>query len=90
MCFSPEASFTASAVVTTIGVIAYQKAFNQPTKVLALIPIFFGIQQFCEGFVWLSKLYPSTEHFTAPVSTGFLFFTWVVSGHSSHRSASGC
>ncbi|MFT7591154.1 MAG: hypothetical protein ACI9UJ_001075 [bacterium] len=78
MCFSPEASFTASAVITTIGVISLKRATDNPSKFLAYIPIFFGIQQFAEGFVWLSLLYDSFAHFRGMSTAGFIFFAWVV------------
>ncbi len=57
MCFSPEASFTASAVITTVGIISLKKSQNTESKIMACIPLFFGLQQFAEGVVWLSLLY---------------------------------
>ena len=78
MCFSPEASFIASAVVTTVGVISYKKATDLPSKRLALIPIFFGLQQFSEGFVWLSLLYEQFAFLKDTSSIGFIIFAWIV------------
>ena len=54
MCFSAEASFGASAILLTIGVISLNKSVNVPQKVLSCIPFIFGVQQFSEGILWLS------------------------------------
>lgn len=78
MCFSPEASFTASAVITTVGLIALKKAPNRNFKLLAFIPLFFGIQQFSEGFVWLSLLYEKFYFLKSLSTIGFIIFAWVV------------
>lgn len=78
MCFSAEASFGASAVIGIIGIIALKKATNFPQKVFAIIPIFFAVQQFLEGMLWLvldGKLYMSWKQ---PLILGFLFFAWLV------------
>ena len=57
MCFSASASFTAAAfLIPTGGYCVYSaielKRFHY--LALALIPIFFGVQQAIEGGVWLS------------------------------------
>ncbi|MBX9781705.1 MAG: hypothetical protein K2X48_00290 [Chitinophagaceae bacterium] len=54
MCFSAVASFSASAILLVAGVAALKKV-NAPSQILfASIPLLFSIQQFTEGFVWLS------------------------------------
>ena len=78
MCFSPEISFTTAAVITGVGVIGFRKAKLPATKYLALIPLFFGMQQFMEGLVWLSLENEILSHWTHPASIGFLIFAWVV------------
>ncbi len=78
MCFSAEASFIASAALTTCGVVAIRKAESTPQKVFATIPLLFGIQQFNEGLVWLS-LSNSNYEMWANISThSFLFFAWII------------
>ncbi len=53
MCFSPEASFTGGAIISTIGVLTVKKV-HKPSQILfASIPLFFGFQQFAEGSLWL-------------------------------------
>jgi hypothetical protein len=54
MCFSEEASFTAAVFLTTVGVLSLKKAKYHPERMMiALIPLFFGLQQGSEGFQWL-------------------------------------
>ena len=54
MCFSPEASFSASILLSIIG-FQTLKQINHPNQILlALIPWFFALQQFCEGLVWVT------------------------------------
>jgi len=54
MCFSATASFTASAVLATVGVISLKKATDLRLVPLTLIPFIFSFQQLCEGIVWMS------------------------------------
>jgi len=54
MCFSPEASFAGGAIISAIGAITIRKV-HKPSQILfACIPFFFGLQQFAEGFLWLT------------------------------------
>lgn len=55
MCFSAEASFVASAVLLPAGVYCTTVAARKRPACLplAVIPIVFSLQQFCEGFVWV-------------------------------------
>jgi hypothetical protein len=53
MCFSATASFTAAAVIGTIGVASVIKA--KPTlRILAFTPLLFAFQQAMEGLVWIT------------------------------------
>ncbi|MBD2056564.1 hypothetical protein H6F88_11140 [Oculatella sp. FACHB-28] len=56
MCFSAPVSFTASALLIPAGLYALRLAYGQNSSYLPLasIPIAFGVQQACEGLVWLS------------------------------------
>jgi hypothetical protein len=52
MCFSAQASFTGSAVITAIGIATLTKV-KEPKQVLfGAIPLIFGIQQSAEGVLW--------------------------------------
>lgn len=54
MCFSPEASFAGGVIISTIGAVTITKVHKSSQLVFASIPLFFGIQQIAEGFVWLA------------------------------------
>ena len=78
MCFSTTASFGASALLTGAVIIAASKVKKPAQWPFAAIPGIFAIQQFTEGFVWLSL---SNESFTSwyQISTFlFLFFAEVL------------
>lgn len=54
MCFSAQASFTAAAALSIIGIISIKKAENSKMKYFATAPMFFAIQQALEGIVWIT------------------------------------
>jgi len=76
MCFSAIASFTASALLTATGVYSAKVAWSKDTSCLplALVPVFFGIQQGLEGFVWLG-LHGAQPAMVRAGSLGYLFFS---------------
>jgi hypothetical protein len=78
MCFSAEASFGAAVVLTTVGVIAIKKTEKKDLQFLAVIPVLFGVQQFLEGFVWLSATYESLSGFLKFSTYAFIFFAWMI------------
>lgn len=70
MCFSATASFIASGVLSLIGLVSIRYVKDGKWLSIALIPIFFAIQQFAEGLVWLYK-WPTA-------ALVFLFFAFLV------------
>lgn len=76
MCFSPEVSFAAAAVLLPAGATAMSLAWKRDRRYLALctLPLLFGIQQFLEGMVWLSAADPGLLR---AYSTFYLFFAWL-------------
>ncbi len=73
MCFSPEASFTAAALLSVAGGAAVIK--NQRIKKvlpIAVIPFIFAIQQLIEGMLWLNIQGSGT--YTLLFTYLFLFF----------------
>lgn len=78
MCFSAEASFGAAVVISTVGVVAYKKAEKSPYRLLAIIPLFFGIQQFSEGIVWLAATTGQFSGFLTLSTYAFIFFAWII------------
>jgi hypothetical protein len=63
MCFSPEASFAGGIIISAIGVVTIRKVHKPSQLVFACIPLFFGIQQFAEGFLWLTLPNPEFVNF---------------------------
>ena len=77
MCLSAGVSFTASVFLGVGGVAITRTAWQRNLRYLplALMPLFAGIQQFSEGYVWLGMTgdNPVSVFFGA---MGFMFFTW--------------
>lgn len=71
MCFSPEASFTGGVLISCIGVITVREVHKPSQLVFASIPLFFGIQQFAEGFLWLTI--PRPEYQDVQKITTYIF-----------------
>jgi hypothetical protein len=78
MCFSATASFASSVVLFGLGVGTAYKARNTKLKSIAAIPHMFGIQQFCEGFVWLGLQNESFAPYLDISTYGFLIFAWII------------
>jgi hypothetical protein len=78
MCFSASASFAAGAVLTVVGVASLKKT-KKPSEIpFAVIPLFFGLQQFAEGFVWLSLTNPDYAFIEGISTYAFIFFAQVL------------
>ena len=77
MCFSTEASFIGGAVIITIGVATVLKVHKPSQLVFACIPLFFGLQQIAEGFVWLSLQNPAYKGVLIPATYTFLIMAEV-------------
>jgi hypothetical protein len=75
VCFSAEASFAVGAPLIPAGIYClWSAAVKQPRYLgLAAVPVFFGIQQISEGFVWHALNHDDTTAVRAP-SLFFLFF----------------
>ena len=54
MCFSAEASFAGSAVISAVGVATQMKVRKPAQRLFAAIPLLFGLQQFTEGVLWIT------------------------------------
>lgn len=75
MCFSATASFTAGAILTTLGVLALRHVHSKRMLPFACIPLLFGIQQLVEGIVWLSFDNPLIH---TAATYGFIMFSHVL------------
>lgn len=78
MCFSATASFSASAVLAVISVASLKQVQHKSQIVFACIPVFFCIQQFTEGLVWLSFANPYNAAMHQYGTYVFLFFAQIV------------
>ena len=77
MCLSATVSFAASALLTAGGTAIIVKAARSNWRYLpiGLMPLFAGIQQFSEGFVWVGV--NGGDHATMVWGAmSFIFFTW--------------
>lgn len=78
MCFSAGASFGAGIVLSTIGIATLKKAHSPGQLPFALVPLIFSVQQFTEGFVWLSESNADFSAFQQPCTYIFLFIAQVL------------
>ena len=53
MCFSPQADFTAGAVIAGVGAQTLRRVRVRRELVVGVLPLLLGIHQLVEGFVWL-------------------------------------
>lgn len=58
MCFSSEASFTATVLLTATGVINLKLNKEKTLFPLACTPFLFALQQASEGFIWIGETHP--------------------------------
>jgi hypothetical protein len=78
MCFSTAASFAAGAVLSGAAVMAF-RGTQKPTQwPFAAIPGIFAIQQFTEGFVWMSLTNHTYNASSSMTAFLFLIFAQVV------------
>lgn len=78
MCFSATASFAASAVLFTIGVISEKRATSVAQRIFSSIPLIFAAQQFNEGLLWLGMEHSSLDSLQQPAMYAFMLFAQVV------------
>lgn len=78
MCFSAEVSFGASAVISTVGVLAIRKSTKKEQLFFAMIPLLFGIQQFFEGWLWVALKHEGYQTTETIATFGFLLFAQLI------------
>jgi len=54
VCFSSEASFAGGVIISAIGIAVVTKVHKPSQLLFAYIPLFFGLQQFTEGILWVT------------------------------------
>ena len=78
MCFSAEVSFGASAILVTTGVLTIRESNKKEQLFFAMVPILFGIQQFMEGWLWMSLQNEGYDIIRAVSMFGFLIFAQLI------------
>jgi hypothetical protein len=78
MCFSTTASFVSGAVLTVIGVATLKKVQSPAQLLFAAFPLIFAIQQFVEGFVWITLNNEKYNVWSHVPITIFLIFAQVI------------
>jgi hypothetical protein len=79
MCFSASASFGASIVLGTVGVITLKKVKAPQQIPFAVIPLMFAVQQFSEGMLWIGLSDPAHaawRHFPVYIFLIFAQLVW--------------
>jgi hypothetical protein len=78
MCFSTEASFVSSAVLTVAGIATLRQAKNPGQLPLAAFPLIFALHQFSEGLLWLSQSNDLPPGLVDFLTRAFPFIAYVV------------
>ncbi len=78
MCFSANASFSASIILTAVGVLSVREINSTSQIPFAIIPFIFAIQQTAEGFVWLSFSNHNIAHYRECYGLLFLVCAYII------------
>jgi hypothetical protein len=71
MCFSAEASFAGGIVISAIGIVTVTKIHKPSQLLFASIPLFFALQQFAEGLLWVAL--PNPDYINLQKISTYLF-----------------
>jgi hypothetical protein len=78
MCFSANASFGASVVLSVIGIASIKKTHHTSQLLFASIPLIFAVQQAAEGVLWLTLPNPDYRNIQKITTYLFLFFAQIL------------
>jgi len=78
MCFSATGSFAFAAALTAAGAASLRQKPSRAQRLLAWIPLLFGVQQAAEGIVWLTIQDPDRARLHLLAVVTFLGFALVV------------
>lgn len=78
MCFSAEASFTASAVLGIVGIALLKQTKKRSLLLLASFPLLFALQQFSEGILWTYLPSEETTSITTVAKFTFMAFAYMI------------
>lgn len=77
MCFSPEASFTAGALLAPVGAASLRSVRRREQLVLGALPALFALHQLDEGVVWLGLQGHASAALTRGAIRAYLLFAQV-------------
>ena len=97
MCFSATVSFIAGASLSLVGLLSISYAQSLKQRMIAAIPLSFGIQQIAEGIVWKgiearSDMFVSYGAYTYLFFAFFFWPVWIpltmrtIESHAARRS----
>ena len=78
MCFSAEASFISSAILTVGGAATLKQVKRRSELPLAAIPLIFAFHQFIEGCLWLTHDYASPPWLVSLLAHAFPLIAYSV------------
>lgn len=79
MCVSATTSFVSAAIIGAVGAYILKKKPVKQHRLLAFTPLLFALQQFIEGFVWLSLVNEADFGCVQSIASGFyLSFALVI------------
>src|SRR3990172_555766 len=80
MCFSATVSFVAGSALSLVGLVSISYAQSLKQRMIAIIPLSFGIQQIAEGFVWkgIETQSDMLVYYGAHAFLFFAFFFWPI------------
>lgn len=78
MCFSAGASFSAAGILSIISLLSIKQVRDKRLYPLAIIPLFFAIQQASEGVLWLALSDRISAAFIQPATYLYLFFAFLL------------
>jgi len=78
ICFGPVASFTASGLLTSIGVLILRNVRKKRELLFAAFPAIFALQQFIEGVLWLLLKAQKSEALFHGLTLTYLFFAYTL------------
>jgi len=77
MCFSAGASFGASAILLGAGASTLSQTRSRSEWAFGSIPLFFAVQQFSEGLLWLALTNPLHTGWEGVSTHVFIFFAQI-------------
>jgi cytochrome bd-type quinol oxidase subunit 2 len=78
MCFSPEADFTAGALVAAVGVETLRQVRAPRELIVGALPLLFGIHQLVEGAVWLGLRGQISSGLTGAATEAYIVYAHAV------------